>query len=135
MENMPKVGVGVIVVKDNKVLLGKKNTRSQGSWCFPGGHLEFKEEPKACAIREVKEEAGISIKNIRLGSYTNDIFEKEGKHYVTLFMISEYASGEVSVMEPENFEKWEWFEWSKLPKPLFMPIQNLLKQNFNPFKQ
>jgi len=134
MENRPKIGVGVIVIKDNKVLLGKrKNAHGEGSWCFPGGHLEFNEEIEDCAIREVKEETSIEIKNIRRGTFTNDIFKKEGKHYVTLFVIADYSSGKVKVMEPEKCEKWEWFKWDKLPKPLFIPIQNLLKQKFNPF--
>ncbi|MDO8740650.1 MAG: NUDIX hydrolase [Candidatus Woesearchaeota archaeon] len=136
MDNMPKIGVGVIVIKDNKVLLGRrKNAHGQGSWCFPGGHLEFNEQIEDCARREVQEETGINIKNIRIGTVTDDIFKKEGKHYVTVFVVSEYAFGEVRIMEPENLEKWGWFEWGKLPQPLFMPIQNLLKQNFDPFKQ
>ena len=135
MENRPKIGVGIIVIKDGKILFGKrKNAHNEGSWSFPGGHLQFNEEVEDCAIREVKEETGISIKNIRKGTFTNDIFEKEGKHYVTLFVISDFASGEVKVMEPEKCEKWEWFEWNKLPQPLFIPIQNLLKQKFNPLK-
>ena len=135
MEDRPMIGIGVIVIKNNKVLLGKrKNSHGEGTWCFPGGHLEFNEEIEECGKREVLEETGIKIKNIKLGPFTNDIFKKEGKHYVTLFLISDYDSGKVRVMEPDKFEKWEWFEWGKLPKPLFLPIQNLLKQKFNPFK-
>ena len=134
MEDRPMIGIGVIVIKGSKVLLGKrKNSHGEGSWCFPGGHLEFNEEIEECGRREVLEEAGIKIRNIKLGPFTNDIFKKEGKHYVTLFLISDYDSGEVRVMEPDKFEKWGWFEWGKLPKPLFLPIQNLLKQKFNPF--
>jgi 8-oxo-dGTP diphosphatase len=132
MKNRPKVGVGVIVIKDGKILLGKrKNAHGEGSWCFPGGHLEFNEGIEDCAIREVKEETGISIKNIRKGPFTNDIFRKEEKHYVTLYVISDYAYGKVKVMEKDKCEKWEWFELNKLPKPLFLPIQNLLKENVN----
>jgi 8-oxo-dGTP diphosphatase len=135
MEDRPMIGIGVIVIKNNKVLLGKrKNSHGEGSWCFPGGHLEFNEEIEECGKREVLEETGIKIKNIKLGPFTNDIFKKEGKHYVTLFLTADYDSGKVRVMEPDKFEKWEWFEWGKLPKPLFLPIQNLLKQKFNPFK-
>jgi len=135
MEDRPKIGVGVIVIKDGKVLLGKrKNAHGDGSWSFPGGHLEFNEEVEDCAIRETKEEAGISIKNIRNGFYTNDIFEKEKKHYITLFVIADYDSGNVNIKEPEKCERWEWFYWGKLPKPLFLPIENLLKQRFDPFK-
>ena len=131
----PWVGVGVVVIKGNKVLLGKrKNAHGEGSWCFPGGHLEFNESVEECAVREVREEIGIEIKNLRLGPFTNDVFEKEGKHYVTLFVIAEYASGKAKVMEPEKCEKWAWFEWNRLPEPLFLPIQNLLKQGFNPFE-
>ena len=60
MDNRPKIGFGVIVIKDNKVLLGKrKNAHGEGFWCFPGGHLEFNEEIGDCAVREVKEETGI----------------------------------------------------------------------------
>jgi len=131
----PCVGVGVVVIKGGKVLLGKrKNAHGEGSWCFPGGHLEFNESVEECAVREVREETGIEIKNLRLGPFTNDVFEKEAKHYVTLFVIAEYASGKAKVMEPEKCEKWAWFEWNSLPEPLFLPIQNLLKQGFNPFE-
>ncbi|PIN92058.1 hypothetical protein CO154_01270 [Candidatus Pacearchaeota archaeon CG_4_9_14_3_um_filter_31_7] len=53
---IPKVGVGVIVIKDNKVLLGKrKNAHGEGSLCFPGGHLEFNEKVEDAAEREVFE--------------------------------------------------------------------------------
>ena len=80
------------------------------------------------------EEVGIQIKNLREGTFTNDVFEKEGKHYITLFVVSEYDSGEVQGLEPEKCEKWEWFNWEELPRPLFVPVENLLKQGFNPFK-
>lgn len=131
---MPQVGVGVIVKKDDKILLGKrKNTHGEGTWSFPGGHLEFNEEIEDCARREVEEETGISIKNIRYATFTNDIFEEEGKHYVTLFVVCDYRRGAVSVKESHKCEKWDWFKWDNLPHPLFLPINNLLKQNFNPF--
>lgn len=130
----PKVGIGIIVIKGNKVLLGRrKGSHGSGSWSFPGGHLEFNESLEDCAKREVFEETGIKIKNIRQATFTNDIFREEGKHYITLFLVAEYDSGEVRIMEPDRCEKWDWFKWSNLPQPLFLPIQNLLKQGFNPF--
>ena len=132
MDKKPKVGVGVIVIKDNKVLLGKrKGSHGEGSWCFPGGHLEFNESLENCAKREVLEETGIKIKNIRFETITNDIFKEEGTHYITIFMLCEYDSGESKVMEPEKCEKWDWFEWNSLPEPLFLPVQNLLKKGYN----
>lgn len=132
----PKVGVGVIIINDGKVLLGKrKSSHGSGSWSFPGGHLEFGEEPEDCAVRETLEETGVTLKNLRRGTYTNDIFEKEGKHYITLYVIAELDSGTPEVMEPDKCEEWRWFEWNSLPEPLFIPIQNLIKDSkdrFNP---
>ena len=134
MENRPKVGIGVIVIKDNKILLGKrKNAHGEGSWCYPGGHLEFGESWEECSRREVWEEVGIRIKNLRFGTITNDIFESEHKHYITICMICDYESGQVKLMEPDKCEQWEWFEWDNLPSPLFLPTINQLKKGFNPF--
>lgn len=129
----PKVGVGVIVQKDGKFLLGKRmGAHGEGSWCFPGGHLEGNERVEDCAIRETEEETGIKIKNIRKATYTNDIFSEESKHYVTLFVLADYDSGEVRICEPEKCEKWEWFDWNNLPSPLFVPVENLVKEGFRP---
>jgi len=103
MDKKPKEGVGVIIIKDNKVLFGKrKGSHGEGSWCFPGEHLEFNESLENCTKRETLEETGIKIKNIRFETITNDIFKEEGNHYITIFMLCEYDSGEVKVVEPEN---------------------------------
>lgn len=135
MENKPKVGVGVCIIKDNKVLLGKRlNSHGDGSWAFPGGHLEFNESWEDCAIRETNEEVGIKIKNIHFATVTNDIFPEEEKHYITIYMACEYESGDLQIMEPEKCEQWAWFNWNNMPSPLFIPLANLIKQGWTPFK-
>ena len=135
MDQFPKVGVGVIIIKDNKILFGqRKNAHGEDTWSVPGGHLEFNELIEECAKREVFEETGIEIKNLKMGPFTNDIFKEEEKHYITIYVIADYDSGEVEVKEPDRMIEWNWFSWNNLPKPLFKPIENLLKQNFNPFK-
>lgn len=81
MHDRPLIGVAVIVINNGKVLLGKrKNSHGDGTWAFPGGHLELNESIEQCAHREIFEETGIGIKNLKYGPYTNDIFEREGKH-------------------------------------------------------
>lgn len=136
MEEKPKVGVGVFVIKDGKILVQKrKGAHGEGTWSLPGGHLELFESLEQCAQREVMEEAGIKIKNIKFSTATNDIFEKENKHYITMFMLSEYDSGEVKNMEPDRTEEWLWVSWENMPSPLFIPIQNLIKTGFHPLKQ
>jgi len=132
-ENRPKVGVGVAIIREDKVLLGKrKNAHGEGTWSFPGGHLEYSESWEECAARETMEETGLAIKNIRFGTVTNDIFVLEKQHYITIIMLSDYVSGEAKLMEPDKCEQWEWFTWDNLPDALFESIQNLLKNNYNP---
>lgn len=132
-QKIPRIGVGVIIIKNNKVLLGKRlNSHGDGTWAFPGGHLEFNETWEECARRETLEETGISIKDIRFAHATNDIFFTEEKHYNTIFMLAHHESGEVKIMEPEKCEKWEWFFWKELPSPLFTPILNLLEAGYSP---
>jgi 8-oxo-dGTP diphosphatase len=126
------VGIGVIVKKDERFLIGyRKSKHGENTWSFPGGHHEYGETIEEGASREVMEEVGITIKNIRKVAYTNDFFDT-GKHYVTLFVQADYDSGEVKVMEPDKCEKWEWAKWDEFPKPLFLPIVNLKKEGFKP---
>ena len=90
----PGVGVGVVLVRGNRVLLDKRKSSSNGlgmgSWAFAGGHLEFGESPEDCAKRELLEETGLEASNFRSFTITNDIFEGYGKHYITLYVLAAY---------------------------------------------
>ena len=129
----PRIGVATIVVRGDEVLLGRRrNAHGEGTWQFPGGHLEYGESVVACARREVWEETGIRISDPRIGPYTNDLFETEKRHYITLFVIARYGSGTVRLKEPRKCDRWAWFRWAQLPEPRFLPIQNLIKTGFCP---
>ncbi len=53
---VPQVGVGVLILRDGKVLLGRrKGSHGAGCWSAPGGHLEFGEAVEDCALREALE--------------------------------------------------------------------------------
>lgn len=131
--NRPKVGVGVLIVKDGKVLMGKrKGTHSPGCWSPSGGHLEFGETWEACARRETLEEAGIHIDNVRFAAVTNDVNPDGSTHYVTVFMRADWQANEPTVREPDKCERWDWFAWESLPSPLFLPMTLLLGQGYHP---
>lgn len=123
-----KVGIGVIVRRDNEILLLKRqNSHGHGTWSCPGGHIEFGETFEQCARRECFEETGIAIDHIVFKTITNDIFEREGKHYVTLWMEAEYLSGEACINAPDELTEVAWYDWNELPENLFLPMVNLLK--------
>ena len=132
MDERPKVGIGVLVVKDGKVLFGKrKNAHSDGHYSSPGGNLEYGESWEECAKREVLEETGMEIKNVRFVTVMNNIFEAEKKHYVSIIMRADYISGEPQVLEPNKCEGWDWYDWDNLPTPLFLTTMKLKKQGYN----
>jgi 8-oxo-dGTP diphosphatase len=129
----PRIGVGVIVMRDEKVLLGlRQGSHGSGTWALPGGHLEFGETVEACAAREVLEETGLVVSQFRPGPFTNDVMVADGKHYVTLFVVADNAVGEPAVCEPAKCACWEWCDWSELPEPLFQPLQTLKRSGFQP---
>jgi 8-oxo-dGTP diphosphatase len=131
MSKRPSIGVGVIVRKGDQVLLLKRqNAHGDGTWSMPGGHLEYGEAPQDCALRETLEETGVMITDVAFRTITNDIFEEEGKHYVTLWMEARYASGEARVNSAREMSAVGWFSWDALPAPLFLPFENLLAQGY-----
>ena len=129
MSQVVRVGVAVIIEQEGKVLLClRKGNHAEGTWGFPGGHLELGETPEDCARREAMEEAGLTLENVRRYAFTNDFFEESGKHYITIFMKAEMEKGQTpEVKEPHKCERWAWFPANDLPAPLMLPIVNLLK--------
>ena len=119
----PKVGIGVMVFKNGKVLLGKrKGSHGAGEYAWPGGHLEFGESIIACGMREVKEETGIKIKNVKFLRLMN--LTEYSKHYVDISLTAKWASGEPKILEPHKCERWDWYNLNDLPKPLFKTIKS-----------
>ncbi len=119
---MPKVGAGVVIVKDGKTLLTKrKGAHGEGAWGSLGGHVEDGESPLETCRREAREELGIEIDNLRFVSCTNMI--KYGKHFVDISFLADHVSGEPRVMEDDRIERVEWFPLDALPEPLFEPVR------------
>jgi 8-oxo-dGTP diphosphatase len=118
----PRVGIAVMIFKDGKVLLGKrKGSHGEGEYASPGGHLEYMESFAGCAIREVREECGLEITNIRFLMLAN-ILAYKPKHYVHITLLADWKSGEPEVREPDKCEGWQWYDVNKLPAPLFYAI-------------
>jgi 8-oxo-dGTP diphosphatase len=129
MKPAARVGIGVFIWKDNKFLMGKRyGSHGHDTWSIPGGHLEFGETIEEGAIREALEETGITISNIRFLAITEDFFTEPAKHYVTIWVDSDWTEGEPQITEPDKCEYLEWRDFKNLPSPLFEPCwENLRK--------
>jgi 8-oxo-dGTP diphosphatase len=127
MKSEVRVGLGVIVVKDNKMLVGRrKGSHAAGLISFPGGHLDFGETLKACAYREIDEECGPNFHTVIRNCselhdtdkvelfITNDIMPQYNKHYITIFMVADWLSGDPENMEPDKCDGWEWMTFDEI---------------------
>ena len=128
MNRVPKAGVGVMIVKDGKVLLGRrKNAHGAGEYVFPGGHLEFGESFEECAARETFEETGLKINDIRFQFIGN--FVKYDMHYVHVGMSAEWSDGEPQIMEPDKSEEWKWYDLNDIPLPIFAMCEKAIESH------
>lgn len=101
--------------KENKTLMlyrnKKENDYHEGKWNGLGGKFEPGESPEECAVREVKEECGLTVKSLKLkGLITFPMFDTKEDWYVFLYIIDEFE-GEL-IDSPEG--KLEWIENDKL---------------------
>jgi len=125
--NVPRVGVGIVVRRERELLLVRRaGTHGSGTWSTPGGHLDYGEDPAACAAREAEEETGVSVGPASFAGVTNDLFETEGKHYVTLWFEAEHESGDAAALADDELDAVGWFPEDALPEPLFPPLVKLL---------
>ena len=132
MDNVIKIGVGVMILEDNKVLLGhrSKNKKDTGGiyevdcWTLPGGKQEYNESFWDCAKREVKEETNLDIDDLELFDAADDI--QPDRHYITMHVIAKKHDGELKIMEPTKEDDWQWFELNNLPENLYTPSKKFL---------
>jgi 8-oxo-dGTP diphosphatase len=126
----PKVGILAVINCNNMVLVGqRKGSHGDGEWAFPGGHLEYSEDPAECAARETLEETGIHLSGCPatyLGM-TNDVFEADKKHYITLwYSFTINIKVEPQLLEPEKCYEWRWVPANKIPEPVFLSLQKFI---------
>jgi 8-oxo-dGTP diphosphatase len=125
----PKVGLAAFIWRDGKfIMMQRKGSHGTGTWSVPGGHLEYGETWEECVRREIMEEVGVEVTNIKFLAATNDIFNKDVKHYISIWMTCDWASGEPQNMEPEKITDVEWRSFQDLPAPLFEPCWTNLRQ-------
>jgi 8-oxo-dGTP diphosphatase len=122
----PTVGIQVAVRTLDSILLQlRQNSFGAGTWCMPGGHLEFGESFEDAAARELLEETGLyaSVLNT-LGSINTPY---ESTHYVQILVQALEYVGTPTIREPDKCGDLKFFDLRELPTPLFPPTADALK--------
>ncbi|MDE2240088.1 MAG: NUDIX hydrolase, partial [Rhodospirillales bacterium] len=91
----PKVGIGIVLLKDDQVLLVRRGKPpGAGQWSLPGGRQELGETAEETARRELFEETGLRCGKLVLAGHADSIHrDAEGKiefHYTILDFASRY---------------------------------------------
>ena len=130
----PQVGIGVLVVRDKKILLSKRlKPYGRNKLALPGGHVEWMETLEECARREVLEETGIKLGKVHnLYTYSEEVNKKVGKHYLTFYLIARMPPDqEPQTTEPKKHGPWGWYDPFNLPRHAWKPTKRLCSGELN----
>ncbi len=121
----PKVGVGVLVAEDGRLLLVRRRMKPQlGKWSIPAGFLDHGEDPEATAVREALEETGLTVKVEGLvGVYTNP--PEEGGASIFILYLARRVAGEV--MAGDDADAAAFFGLDELPELAFASTREAIR--------
>ena len=114
----PLVGVGAVIVHDNRVLLIRRGQAPLlGEWSLPGGVLECGETLREATVREAQEETGLVVEaGEMLGVYERLIRAEDGRiryHYVLIDFLCRLAGGDLKA--GSDAADVRWFTRGELP--------------------
>ena len=114
----PLVGVGAVIVEQNRVLLIRRGQPPLlGEWSLPGGVLECGETLREAVVREAREETGLAVQaGEMLGVYERIIWDEEKRlryHYVLIDFLCRPIGGDLKVGSDAAAVR--WFTRGELP--------------------
>jgi ADP-ribose pyrophosphatase YjhB (NUDIX family) len=115
---VPLVGVGAIIIEDNRVVLVKRlHPPLQDKWSIPGGVLEVGELVREAAVREAREETGLVVEpGELLGVYDRVLRNQERLvqyHYVLIDFLCRRVAGDLTAAS--DAAEVRWFTRDELP--------------------
>jgi ADP-ribose pyrophosphatase YjhB (NUDIX family) len=121
----PKVAVVAFLRQDNRILLVKRGVDpGKGRWAFPAGYVDAGENPEDAIRREVLEETGLHVAEVRL----LDVFSRDAGDGGTADIIIAYAAQGVSgdLHPDDDAEAVAWFAREHLPDMVFATTAKLV---------
>jgi 8-oxo-dGTP diphosphatase len=115
---VPLVGVGAIIIEEARVVLVKRrHPPLQDQWSIPGGVLEVGELVREAAVREAREETGLTVEpGELLGVYDRVLRDPEKRvqyHYVLIDFLCHRVAGDIAAAS--DAAEVRWFRSEELP--------------------
>ncbi len=116
----PAVTVDAILIsKQNSVLLIERGREPfQGTWALPGGFIEMHEELEAACCRELEEETGIRLKEIKQYRAYGGVY-RDPRHRTISVIFYAFTKTELLAKAGDDAAKVQWFPLDKLPEMAF----------------
>lgn len=115
----PRVGCGVAIVQDGRILLMRRlKAPEPGHWGIAGGKIDLFETAPEAAAREIAEELGLTVRADDLLCFVDQIDREAGTHWVSPVYLATDVEGEPRNMEPAKCGGVDWFSLDALPAPL-----------------
>ncbi|MFN3318099.1 MAG: NUDIX domain-containing protein [Allorhizobium sp.] len=125
--DFPGLGVGLAILRDGKLLLCKRMKAPEaGHWNIVGGKVDHMEPAEIAARREAEEETALVIGAIRYLGLTEQRIEADRQHWISLLYVTDDATGEPQLTEPDKLSEIGWFDLDDLPQPLSVFTQTVL---------
>jgi len=123
----PLVGVGAVVVENERVLLIRRGQEPlKGKWSLPGGMLELGESLKDGVIREVMEETGLAVEPVELIELLHRVHREDGRvryHYVIADYLCRVLGGSLQAGSDADSVRWvERAEWNSHSALVLDPV-------------
>ena len=114
--------VGIVCFRGDDILLIRRGKPpKQGEWSIPGGRIEFGEPAEQAALRELKEETGVTAKLTGLIDIVDGIFPNDGARPASHYLLCDYAAEWVSG-EPQGADDAEHAEFMSPQRLAELPL-------------